>query len=460
MRVKVLRPLAARPLDLRLLNARLDDADHAVCDPVLKVEDVPQLAVEFVGPEMSAGFGLDQLRRDTQALACFSYSAFERKVCSGNGRSPLTPGIPGLRPTLRARRPGGRSAEKGQGKGSLELVAGDGTRANTNPTTEASARAKIDVPLGLAAARFVPTVIAACRLLADLSRMNDESDPLAKAHRGKAGTIPYRHFLETVHPSVEKRVAGLWKTTAGIQYLKMAAPELRLYCPKCGGERTFRAEGDAERLSEKAANVRFVSYLCGDCRRQVKSFSLWIIVGKEPGVGTVYKYGEKPAFGVPVPDRLLCLFGDDRDNFIKGRQCENQGLGVGAFAYYRRVVENHKNEIFDEIIRVCETMIDAPQGLIEELNNAKKETSFTKAMGKIKTALPQGLLINGHNPLTALHGALSVSLHGETDEECLASAHDVRLVLADLIEKMSSLRQNNRELQSAVQHLIKKKSGV
>jgi hypothetical protein len=156
---------------------------------------------------------------------------------------------------------------------------------------------------------------------------------------------------------------------------------------------------------------------------------------------------------------LLRLFKDDAKAFLKGRQCENQGLGVGAFAYYRRVVENRKNEIFDEIIRVCETVGASPQ-LMDDLRSAKQETRFTAAIERIKTALPDGLLINGRNPLLALHGALSVGLHNESDEECLATANAVRLVLTDLIERMSLLRLENRELQSAVERLIAKQGGA
>jgi hypothetical protein len=37
-----------------------------------------------------------------------------------------------------------------------------------------------------------------------------------------------------------------------------------------------------------------------------------------------------------------------------GRRAENQGMGIGAFAYYRRVVENQKNRIIAEIKRVAE----------------------------------------------------------------------------------------------------------
>lgn len=178
--------------------------------------------------------------------------------------------------------------------------------------------------------------------------------------------------------------------------------------------------------------------------------------GEQP-VGLAYKYGERPPFGVPLPNKVLRLFGRDADMFRKGRQCENLGYGVGAFAYYRRVVESHKNDIFNEIIKVCRT-VKAPEAIINELQTAKDEISFSKGIETIKAALPQGLLINGHNPLLALHAALSFGLHDESDEACLEAANAVRLVLVDLVEKISILRQDNAHLNDAVQLLLKKKA--
>lgn len=152
------------------------------------------------------------------------------------------------------------------------------------------------------------------------------------------------------------------------------------------------------------------------------------------------------------------MFGKvDAELFLKGRQCENLGYGIAAFAYYRRVVENHRNDLFDEIIKVCQT-VGASAELIEELKAAKKEISFSKSMEKIKTGLPQGLLIDGHNPLNALHGALSVGLHGESDEDCLSNAQAVRLVLSDLIERIALLKQENKQLSVAVQRLLAKRA--
>jgi hypothetical protein len=269
--------------------------------------------------------------------------------------------------------------------------------------------------------------------------------------------IPFKEFLEKVHPSVMKKATGVWeqKMSQVGSHAVLATPNLRLHCPDCEGERTFRCNEEV-RLSIKVRNGVFVSYRCGDCHKALKLFSLFVVTSKAAARAEVYKYGELPSFGVPVPNKLLRLFGTDSKVFLKGRQCENQGLGIGAFAYYRRVVENHKNEIFDEIIRVCETLKASPT-LVEELRSAKGAVSFAKAMDHIKTGLPDGLLMDGHNPLLALHGALSVGLHKESDEECLEAASAVRLVLTDLAEKMSLLRQDKAELSRAVELLLSKK---
>jgi hypothetical protein len=293
------------------------------------------------------------------------------------------------------------------------------------------------------------------------STMNDEPEALASASDATTeNTIPFREFLEAVHPSVVKEVSGLLeeKSVPGGRRWDLVTPDLRLHCPNCGGEQTFRRNEDCPSLALNAINLLFVWYLCSDCRKATKLFSLSIAPSKDARRGRAYKYAEDPPFGVPVPNKLLRLFGSDGKTFLKGRQCENQGLGVGAFAYYRRVVENHKNDLFNEIIRVCET-VDAPQELIAELGSAKNEVSFTRSMDHIKVALPQGLLINGQNPLLALHGALSFGLHNETDEECLKAASAVRLVLSDLVEKMSLLRQDTKELHTAMNFLLAKKGG-
>jgi hypothetical protein len=151
---------------------------------------------------------------------------------------------------------------------------------------------------------------------------------------------------------------------------------------------------------------------------------------------------------------LLKLLGDQREFFLKGRRCENQGLGIGAFGYYRRVVEHQKGRIIDEIIKVSEKL-GATAEALKLLADAKSETQFSKSVTMVKDGLPQALLINGHNPLTLLHNALSAGLHEQTDEVCLELAQAVRVVLVDLSERLSQALKDEAELNLAVSRLLK-----
>lgn len=202
----------------------------------------------------------------------------------------------------------------------------------------------------------------------------------------------------------------------------------------------------------------YLYYLCSNCRNSTKVFSLAASRhGSDTNSGLCYKFGEHPAYGPLTSSRLISLIGSDRDIFLKGRRCENQGLGVGAFAYYRRVVENQKGKIIGKIIAAAE-QIHAPLETIDLLKQAQQETQFSKAVDLVRDAIPQSFLIDGHhNPLTLLHSALSGGLHDRTDEQCLEDAHDIRLILAALSDRIAQTLADDRELNEAVSRLLKKR---
>jgi hypothetical protein len=152
------------------------------------------------------------------------------------------------------------------------------------------------------------------------------------------------------------------------------------------------------------------------------------------------------------------LIGPDRESFLKGRRCENQGLGIGAFIYYRRVVENQKDRILNEIIKVSEKL-GAPEEKIETLKKAVSETQFSKALDMAKDVIPESLLINGHSPILLLHSALSEGVHALSDEECLTIASSVRVVLGELSDRLSQALKNEEELTKALSTLMNHKKG-
>ncbi len=234
--------------------------------------------------------------------------------------------------------------------------------------------------------------------------------------------------------------------------------EMRLHCEheKCDGVRYFAPTATTTLRLGKWDN-EFITFSCKNCGSKHKTYSIAGLLLPDGKVAQMFKYGELPAFGPPTPKKIQALLGSHREHFFKGRRAENQGMGIAAFAYYRRVINGQKNEIFDAVIRVCSALKASPQ-LLEELNAAKKEDQFTKAVESIKHGVPDALLINGENPLTLIHAALSEGLHNDSDAECLELATSVRTVMTELAERLASALKEEAELSKAVQRLVAKKA--
>jgi hypothetical protein len=284
--------------------------------------------------------------------------------------------------------------------------------------------------------------------------------------RQEPETISFAEFLESTPPSSLTSITVIapprYHPSGGLDGFYLFTPEIQLHCSSdaCNGTRFFRCT-DRSKISIPDDDFKFfyISYICSNCRKTGKTFSLAAQRDKGSKSGKCFKFGELPVYGPPTPSRLIKLIGPDREIFLKGRRCENQGLGIGAFVYYRRVVENQKNRILDEIIKVSKKL-SVPKEKIEILEEAKAETQFSKALSIVKDAIPQVLLINGHNPLTLLHTALSDGLHGRTDEHCLEIANSVRVVLSELSERLAQALKDEAELKYALSKLLNvKKDG-
>ena len=276
--------------------------------------------------------------------------------------------------------------------------------------------------------------------------------------------ISFSEFLESVPPCSPRYITDSLtkarKFQGFVQDYPIRKPEIQLHCPDdaCNGTRFFRCTTQNEIIIPSDSHkFIYISYICSNCRNTEKTFSLAVKRDEHSESGICYKFGELPNYGPPTPSKLVKLIGPDREIFLKGRRCENQGLGIGAFVYYRRVVENQKNRILSEIIKVSKKL-NVDDGIIQTLESAKTETQFSKALYSVKDALPQTLLINGHNPLTLLHSALSNGLHDQTDEHCLEIAGSVRVILGELAERLSQALKDEAEVNSALSNLLEIKS--
>lgn len=289
--------------------------------------------------------------------------------------------------------------------------------------------------------------------------MSDQEKP--EIHEEPVAT-PFSEFLESVPPGTLTCISDITKEkyyqSGGLAGYALVTPEIQLHCPSdsCNGIRFFRRTNPSvPDIPDDTFHFFYISYVCSNCRKTEKTFSLAAQRDTNAVSGKCHKFGELPEYGPPTAARLIKLIGPDRELFLKGRRCENQGLGIGAFVYYRRVVEEQRNRILDEVIKVSRK-VGAPVEAIKALEKAKAETQFSKALANVKDAIPQALLINGHNPLTLLHSALSDGLHLRSDEHCLEIASSIRVVLAELSERLAQALKDEAELNKALSRLMAK----
>jgi hypothetical protein len=245
----------------------------------------------------------------------------------------------------------------------------------------------------------------------------------------------------------------------GGTHWRLRTPSIQLYCdtPHCSGIRFYRySDGDRSPSNAPEPLETFITYVCANCGTGTKTFSLFVAPRARRELdGQAYKFGELPPFGPVTPSRLLKMLGDNRDLFMKGRRCESQSLGIGAFVYYRRVVENQRAAILGQIVKVAKT-INAPAETVELLELSQAENQFAKSLEMVKDAIPESLRIQGHNPLTLLHDNLSAGLHSRSDDECLQVAGAVRVVLAELAERITAALKDDAELTKALGKLFSK----
>jgi hypothetical protein len=277
----------------------------------------------------------------------------------------------------------------------------------------------------------------------------------AKRNSVKIEILKFEDLLSKYPPGEIHLISNLGITRSLTASPILTKPRLKLYCPErfCNGVRFFDSYQTKNiTLTEKWKRV-FLHYSCSNCRSRSKVFAImarWNSVADE---GEAVKLGEWPPFGPQVSLGIISILGKNKDMFLLGRRAEIQGLGIGALAYYRRVVESQKDHIIDEIIKLMQRT-NSPESQIEKLTSAKKEKQFKKAVELISDTIPKALLINDYNPLALLEQAMTKGSAVQKDSDALKLATAIRKILTELAERVVRALEDQADLDEAVDYIL------
>jgi hypothetical protein len=269
-----------------------------------------------------------------------------------------------------------------------------------------------------------------------------------------AALLQWKEFLESTPAYVTRQFKNLVYDVAptGMTEWGFKSPRIQLYCEEDDGIRGFDSRVDIVRLADEDW---FLPYICRDCGHWRKTFAVSLSGSKnDPPVVTAVKLGEYPPFGSHVAKRLRAMLSDtDLELYRKGLRTEREGQGIGAAAYFRRVVDNQWKALVTKL-RDAAAKLGNPAESLKVFDDALAQPQFKTAVEMLKDAIPPKLLIlDGKNPLALLYKPLSIQLHNLSDAECLQQAADIRTVLNETFDNISRVLKDDEMLKAAVSRL-------
>ena len=168
----------------------------------------------------------------------------------------------------------------------------------------------------------------------------------------------------------------------------------------------------------------------------------------------IQKVGQIPPFEIkPEKEILNYLVKEDKKNYNKALANLSISYGIGAFAYFRRIIEN-------EIKRLIKDIIDLEETSSEELKKAylkyQENHQISSLISALSEYLPDSFKVIGDNPVKLLHDQLSGGIHEFSDELCLEKAVNIDTLLRFTIKKINEAKVELQDVRNAVKNLKNK----
>jgi hypothetical protein len=191
----------------------------------------------------------------------------------------------------------------------------------------------------------------------------------------------------------------------------------------------------------EGAIIDFTEMFTGICQSCEKYTMNIIISGasqKEKPKYFIRKIGQYPApesSSIKLPPELSDFLNDEDGEFYrKGLKNLEMEQGLGAFSYFRKMLENQMERIIETL---SNPYSQDGNKIAEAIAAYRKEPQKSKLIEDITYYLPDNLKEHGANILLVLCDTASVDIRGLTEKECIKKSKDVDTLFRYLIRRIN-----------------------
>ncbi len=253
---------------------------------------------------------------------------------------------------------------------------------------------------------------------------------------------------------------------------KIEKVNINMHCSKCQNMRTFNMTNNYStfldgnltyriqfksqplysgyNLIPKEGLVTWLTYKCASCN----TFTRHFFIEMNSNDNFIRKVGQLPPWDIQPDKELQSILGDYIGYYKNGLICESQGYGIGAYAYYRRIIE----EIIDSLLEQIGSLIEQGENIqyMEALERTKQTNITQEKIKLVYDLLPPILNPEEFNPLKTLHQVLSEGVHGRSDDACLKDAEVLRETTLFLVKAVLRSIKEKKEFTDKMRKLLER----
>jgi hypothetical protein len=236
--------------------------------------------------------------------------------------------------------------------------------------------------------------------------------------------------------------------------LSLLPNELQLFCPKCRKEQRWSCAKPEVYHSDSHHHYVERSYACKNCDGATVTYFIdWCQRGEE---GSFVKVGQDPPLAILAPKELK-LEAEDLDLYKKALTSRNFSFGIGALSYLRRVVENRMNALLDLVVEAARSAGSVTAEQLAQLDEVRRNGRFDEKARYAGAILPNHLKPGGHNPFDTICKFASEGIHAQSEEDCLQTFDEVRLVFEYLFRHLTVQSEDAKLFAESLGHLAGRK---
>ena len=164
----------------------------------------------------------------------------------------------------------------------------------------------------------------------------------------------------------------------------------------------------------------------------------------------IEKIGLFPQQMIVIDSEIKKHFDRETNNwYFKALKSIQQNYGIGAFAYFRRIIEKELLKIVKEISELNATDPGLKK-LLDEYQNTNQVYSIYENIFEL---LPKSLQSLGNNPIKILYNQTSEGLHSLSEDECLSRSSSINLLLIFVMKKINEEKSEILKVREALRAL-------